>query len=204
VVITGVSFFDATAPYGDSADREDLEQPLMSVILQSYLNDANNSPYWGRYTPSTVTFKLVLTEAPNIGQSFEYTMPYLTTTNGLNPSYNISLYDMSKNVSHDLQNAFPETSGFSVRNLHRMRQFAARFPEITIVPQAVAQIPWGHSRLIIGKTKDIDEALFYVNKTIENVFLDIGVCIKYKIGFHFFSLKVNQIKSSNNFYHFSV
>lgn len=42
-------------------------------------------------------------------------------------------------LSHDLQNAFPETSGFSVRNLHRMRQFAARFPEITIVPQAVAQ-----------------------------------------------------------------
>ena len=30
-------------------------------------------------------------------------------------------------LSLDLQNAFPETSGFSVRNLHRMRQFAARF-----------------------------------------------------------------------------
>jgi hypothetical protein len=31
-------------------------------------------------------------------------MPYLTTTNGLNPSYNISLYDMSKDASYDLQN----------------------------------------------------------------------------------------------------
>ena len=42
-------------------------------------------------------------------------------------------------LSLDLQNAFPETSGFSVRNLRRMRQFAAHFPDITIMPQAVAQ-----------------------------------------------------------------
>jgi predicted nuclease of restriction endonuclease-like (RecB) superfamily len=46
-------------------------------------------------------------------------------------------------LSHDLQNSFPETSGFSVRNLHRMRQFAALFPDFTIVPQSVAQLPWG-------------------------------------------------------------
>ena len=105
VVIVGVSCLDATAPYGDSADREDLEQPLMSVILQSYLNAPSSGPYWGLYTPATVTFKLVLTEGSNIGQSFEYTTPYLSTTQGgLNPSYDISLYDMSKNVSYDLQN----------------------------------------------------------------------------------------------------
>jgi len=105
VVIVGVSCLDATAPYGDSADREDLEQPLMSVILQSYLNAPDNEPYWGSYTPSTVTFKLVLTEGPRIGESFEYTTPYLpVTVGGLNPSYDISLYDMSKNVSYDLQN----------------------------------------------------------------------------------------------------
>ena len=105
VVIVGVSCLDATAPYGDSADREDLEQPLMSVILQSYLNAPDNEPYWGSYTPSTVTFKLVLTQGPRAGETFEYTTIYLPTTgDGLNPSYDISLYDMSKNVSYDLQN----------------------------------------------------------------------------------------------------
>jgi len=36
------------------------------------------------------------------------------------------------------------------------------------VPQPVAQIPWGHSRLIITKIKDIDEALFYAASVIEN------------------------------------
>jgi predicted nuclease of restriction endonuclease-like (RecB) superfamily len=32
----------------------------------------------------------------------------------------------------------------------------------------VAQIPWGHNILIFSKSKDVDEALFYVQKTIEN------------------------------------
>jgi len=38
-------------------------------------------------------------------------------------------------------------------------------------PQAVAQlvrIPWGHNREIISKCKDVAEALYYVNKTIEH------------------------------------
>ncbi|WP_373501888.1 YhcG family protein [Desulfococcus sp.] len=38
-------------------------------------------------------------------------------------------------------------------------------------PQAVAklvQIPWGHNREIISKCKNVTEALFYVNKTIEH------------------------------------
>jgi len=32
----------------------------------------------------------------------------------------------------------------------------------------VAQIPWGHNRLIISKVKDIKEAEFYCNETIKN------------------------------------
>jgi predicted nuclease of restriction endonuclease-like (RecB) superfamily len=32
----------------------------------------------------------------------------------------------------------------------------------------VAQIPWGHNRLIITKIKNLDEALFYCNETIKN------------------------------------
>jgi predicted nuclease of restriction endonuclease-like (RecB) superfamily len=36
------------------------------------------------------------------------------------------------------------------------------------VPQAVAQIPWGHNRLIISKIKNREEAIFYCNATMEN------------------------------------
>lgn len=38
----------------------------------------------------------------------------------------------------------------------------------TIVPQLVSQIPWGHNILIIQKLSSPADALFYVQKTIEN------------------------------------
>jgi len=36
------------------------------------------------------------------------------------------------------------------------------------VPQAVAQLPWGHNRLIVSKVKDVAEALFYCQATIQH------------------------------------
>jgi len=36
------------------------------------------------------------------------------------------------------------------------------------VVERLVQIPWGHNRVIISKCKDVAEALYYVNKTIEN------------------------------------
>jgi len=70
-------------------------------------------------------------------------------------------------LSLDLQNAFPETSGFSIRNLRRMRQFAAHFSDITIMPQAVAQLPWGHISLLIHKVKDNKALTWYAEQAIE-------------------------------------
>lgn len=37
-----------------------------------------------------------------------------------------------------------------------------------IVQQLVAQIPWGHIKVIITKIKNIEEAIFYIQKTKEN------------------------------------
>ncbi len=69
----------------------------------------------------------------------------------------------------ELKNEFPEIRGFSRRNLYAIRQWYKFYSEkYQFVPQSVAQIPWGHNRLIITKTKDIDEAEFYCYETIEN------------------------------------
>lgn len=72
-------------------------------------------------------------------------------------------------LARDLILEFPDIKGFSRRNLYAIRQwylfYSCRF---AIVPQPVAQIPWGHNRLIIGKLKDIDEALWYAAATVEN------------------------------------
>lgn len=72
-------------------------------------------------------------------------------------------------TSIELKHEFPEIKGFSRRNLYAIRQWYKFYSEkFSIVPQSVAQIPWGHNRLIITKVKNIDEALFYCNETIEN------------------------------------
>jgi predicted nuclease of restriction endonuclease-like (RecB) superfamily len=99
-------------------------------------------------------------------------------------------------LSNDLRSAFPETTGFSKRNLELVRQwrmfYSSCFAGITkqfvsqmenrkseIAKQVVSQtesidfdvfvsIPWGHHILIIQKIKNSEEALFYVSKTLEN------------------------------------
>lgn len=45
-------------------------------------------------------------------------------------------------------------------------QAVAQFDERVI--HCVKQIPWGHNQRIINQCKNIEEAIFYVNKTIEN------------------------------------
>lgn len=76
------------------------------------------------------------------------------------------------NLSKDLQKQFPNQQGYSRSNLFSMRKWYEFYInsglEETKVQQLVGQIPWGHNVLIITKSKDIDEATFYINKTIEN------------------------------------
>lgn len=35
-----------------------------------------------------------------------------------------------------------------------MRQFTAYYPDFKILPQAVAQLPWGHISVLIHQVKD--------------------------------------------------
>jgi len=85
-------------------------------------------------------------------------------------------------ISHDLQSEFPDMKGFSLRNLQYMRQWyqfwsetnsivqqaAAQLDNALYVQQLVSQIPWWHNVIIISKVKEQDEALFYVQQTIQN------------------------------------
>jgi predicted nuclease of restriction endonuclease-like (RecB) superfamily len=69
----------------------------------------------------------------------------------------------------DLRKSFPDIKGFSKRNVYAMRQWYLFYSQqFEFVPQPVAQIPWGHNRLIMTKIKNIEEAIFYANSTIEN------------------------------------
>ncbi len=77
-----------------------------------------------------------------------------------------------KNMSRDLMEEFPDVKGFSKRNLELIRKWYLYYSQKnTIAKQVVSQlvlIPWGHNIVIIQKSENIREALFYVQKTIEN------------------------------------
>ena len=71
-------------------------------------------------------------------------------------------------LSKDLREAFPDMKGFSIRNLKYMRQFAYNYPNITIVQEVLAQLPWYHNITLIQKIKDENVRHWYIEKTIEN------------------------------------
>lgn len=70
-------------------------------------------------------------------------------------------------LSNDLRQSFPETHGFSVRNLHRMRQLAIYYPDFTILPQAVAELPWGHISLLMQTVKDNSIRIWYAEQAVD-------------------------------------
>ena len=82
-------------------------------------------------------------------------------------------------LSFDLKSEFPDTEGFSLRSLWDMKRFYEFYTEEDqILPQTVAELPWGHNRLILSKIKDKQEALYYAEATIKmgwtrNLFLNI-------------------------------
>jgi predicted nuclease of restriction endonuclease-like (RecB) superfamily len=69
---------------------------------------------------------------------------------------------MSVNLKHE----FPEIKGFSKRNIYVMRQWYLLYSQKSeILPQVVAQIPWGQNRLIISKTKNVNEVFLCTRNT---------------------------------------
>lgn len=75
-------------------------------------------------------------------------------------------------LSKDLKEEFPNQKGFSRSNLFSMKKWFEFYSQSEIdiekIQQLVGQIPWGHNVVIISKSKNIEEAVFYSTKTIEN------------------------------------
>ena len=93
-------------------------------------------------------------------------------------------------LAADLQNNFPGIEGFSPRNIWRMRAFylawARDKPQPTVakrgrrrlarmspqegefLPQAVAEIPWGHNVILLEKLKDSAQRIWYALQASAN------------------------------------
>ena len=71
-------------------------------------------------------------------------------------------------LASDLRHAFPELKGFSRRNLHYMRAFAAAYPEELFVQQVVAQLPWGHHVRLLDMVGDPPTRAWYLRQAIDH------------------------------------
>ena len=83
-------------------------------------------------------------------------------------------------LATDLAHNFPNSKGFSVRNLKYMRAFSDSYPHFPIVqvPLAqsenefvqvpLAQITWYHHISLLTKVKDLEERVFYIAETAKN------------------------------------
>lgn len=113
-------------------------------------------------------------------------------------------------ISKDLSNDFPDIKGFSPRNLWYMKKwYLFYYQEITklhqvgaeikksfleLLPESFFTIPWRHHVEILTKSKNVEEALFYINKTVEN-----GWSRNVLLNFLSTDLYHSQGKSINNF-----
>lgn len=95
-------------------------------------------------------------------------------------------------LSKDLMSEFPDMKGFSERNLKYIRQWFLFYSKDKAIRQQlvaqiakqpvskltdnsigqqpvgqITQIPWGHNIAIISKCKNVKEALFYIQNTLE-------------------------------------
>jgi predicted nuclease of restriction endonuclease-like (RecB) superfamily len=105
-------------------------------------------------------------------------------------------------LSRDLKQEFPEMKGFSTTNLKYIKRFYLFYNQEDIIRQQLAdelydlviQIPWFHNVEIFTKCKTIEEAKFYIIKTIEN-----GWSRATLLNFLSKNLYKTQGKSVNNF-----
>ena len=74
-----------------------------------------------------------------------------------------------KRLAADLQQEFPDTTGFSPRNLWNMKNFYEFYATADEKVQQVASLlPWMHNVLILSKVKTIEEAQFYLEMAWEH------------------------------------
>ena len=70
-------------------------------------------------------------------------------------------------LSTDLKRAFPDSTGFSPRNLRYMRAFAGAWPDVEIVQRSAALLPWRHHQYLLDKLDDSDSRLWYAAQAVE-------------------------------------
>lgn len=71
-------------------------------------------------------------------------------------------------LSADLRDRFPDSRGYSPRNLKYMRAFAAAWPDVEVVQGRLAQLPWYHQIALLEKLPDVEARLWYAAAAVDD------------------------------------
>lgn len=71
-------------------------------------------------------------------------------------------------LSADLREEFPDTEGFSARNLGNMKRFAKTWPNPEVLQQPVAKIQWRSILTLLSKIKDNETREIYAARALEH------------------------------------
>lgn len=102
-----------------------------------------------------------------------------------------------EHLSLALRLEFPNVTGYSTRNLARMRKFYHEYHTFSILPPVVAKLPWTHNCILIDKVKDKDKRLWYAEKTLSNGWSKI--VLEHQIDLNLYERQADNTKKLTNF-----
>ncbi len=97
-------------------------------------------------------------------------------------------------VASELKMEYPNSTGYSTRNLKYMKKFYLEYKDDELVQQLVAQVPWGHNIVLMEKIGDLETRKIYLQGIIKNGWGRAMLIHQIEYGYH---LRIG--KSDNNF-----
>lgn len=65
-------------------------------------------------------------------------------------------------LSTSLRIEFPDATGFSPRNLSRMKKFYEAYKDLSNLPTELAKLPWIHNSILVERISDVQRLLDFL------------------------------------------
>lgn len=100
-------------------------------------------------------------------------------------------------LSTSLKIDFPDSTGFSPRNLNRMRKFYETYADFSILPPAVAKLPWTHNSILVDRINDPIVRNWYAEQCLKNGWNK--VVLNHQISLNLYDRQADNSKKLTNF-----
>lgn len=121
---------------------KNIETTDVIKTIDSIKKDIINTRNKVMYNANRELINMYFRMGKNISENVKYGTNFITT------------------LSKSLKLEFPDSNGFSERNLWRMKAFYEQYKDFSILPPAVAELPWTHNYILLEKLKDRNEGRF--------------------------------------------